>query len=271
MGQGQGRRRAEPEDEYWDQVVVGWEPSVAHRLWRAHSDAVNIALLRRWLGGGNRSVLKTDLFDEAVGAGLYPELAARAGEVVGVDVSAAAVHAASRRYPDLETLVGSVLALPFPDGRFDAIVSNSTLDHFATHAKLKVAVRELERVLAPGGRLIITLDNRANPIVALRTSSLSGLFRRLRAVPYFVGATYGPRGLSALLRESAFSVLAETSIMHCPPQVAAELTARLSDSSIADDEATSRHLSRALRFEMMERWPTRALTGHFAAAVALKT
>jgi hypothetical protein len=66
-------------------------------------------------------------------------------------------------------------------------------------------------------------------------------------------------------------VLAETSIMHCPPQVAAELTARLSDSSIADDEATSRHLSRALRFEMMERWPTRALTGHFAAAVALKT
>jgi hypothetical protein len=41
------------------------------RLWRAHSDAVNKALVARWRPVGQMdTLLKTDLFDEAVSDGL---------------------------------------------------------------------------------------------------------------------------------------------------------------------------------------------------------
>jgi SAM-dependent methyltransferase len=257
-----------PGGAYWDDVVEGWTPTLTHRLWRAHSDAVNGRLLQRWLRPGQGTLLKTDLFDEAVGRGLYPELAARAEAVVGVDVSPAAVRAASQRYPDLDAQVASVLALPFPDASLDAVVSNSTLDHFKSHALIRAAAVELARTIRPGGQLIITLDNRTNPVIALRTSILFGSLHRLGVVPYFVGATHGRRGLARLLDDTGFDLQGITSIMHCPPQLAACWTARRGTKRSAG--ANGRHLQRVLRFEAIEQLPTRYLTGHFVAALAVR-
>src|SRR4029434_1314077 len=59
----------------------------------------------------------------------------------------------------------------FADEAFDVIVSNSTLDHFGSWAELGASLHELHRVLKTRGLLIITLDNRANPIVALRNAA----------------------------------------------------------------------------------------------------
>jgi len=252
---------------YWDSVIASWEPTLAHRLWRAHSDAVNRRVLRGWLPSGTGTVLKTDLFDEAVGSGLVPELAERSAEVIGIDVSPVVVRAASERYPDLDARVASVLALPFADASFDAVVSNSTLDHFDSHSVIRSAVHELKRLIRPGGRLIITLDNRTNPIVALRTSILAGAFRRLGLVPYHVGATHGAWGLTRLLGESDWEAAETMSIMHCPPQLAAWWTARREAPDAAD---IGRYIRRVLRFEAMARWPTRHLTGHFVAALAIR-
>jgi ubiquinone/menaquinone biosynthesis C-methylase UbiE len=190
-----------------------------------------------------------------------------ADQVVGVDVSPAATKAAHTRYPRLEAHIGNVLALPFEDREFEVIVSNSTLDHFDSHAKLRAAVRELGRVLAMGGKLLITLDNRLNPIVAVRTSALFGALRRIGVVPYFLGVTYGPRGLSRVLHESGFELLEITSVMHCPPQIAAHLAARGERAASIDQAA---YTERVLRFEAMARWPTRHLTGHFVGALAVK-
>jgi SAM-dependent methyltransferase len=222
-------------------------------------------------------LLKTDLFDEAVACGLYPELAARSDGVVGIDVSPAVVSAALRRYPDLDAHVGSVSAMPFPDGSFDVVVSNSTLDHFDSHAKLHAAIAELARSIRPGGKLIITLDNRMNPVITARTSKmLFGTLHRLGVVPYFVGATCGYRGLSKLLRATGFIVEEITAVMHCPPQFAAwsaacrDTAARRDAAAHAGDSAELRHLRRVLRFEAMERWPTRHLTGHFVCALATR-
>ena len=259
-----------PEGAYWNRVVEAWEPTPLHRLWRAHSDAVNIELLSRWLPTARGTLLKTDLFDEAVGAGLYPALAARYDQIVGIDVSVAAIRAASARYPGLDARVGDVLALPFTDGSLDAVVSNSTLDHFASHAMLRAAVAELARAIRPDGRLIITLDNRANPVVALRTSMLFGALHRIGLVPYYVGATYGARGLARLLDSSGFEVVDTAAIMHCPPQLAAWLATRRDAAARAERQARCRYLRRVLRFEAMGRWPTRNLTSHFVGALAVR-
>jgi SAM-dependent methyltransferase len=256
-----------PSSEYWDQVVDLWAPTLLHRLWRAHNDAVNIRLVRRWLPSRSGTVLKTDLFDEAVGRGIYPELAARSAKVCGIDLSPTVVRCARSRYAQFDTRVASVLELPFDSATFDVVFSNSTLDHFDSHRMLRAAVVELARTIRPGGKLLITLDNRANPIIALRTSALFAPMHKLGLIPYFVGATHGPRRLAKLLRETGFEVRAVTAIMHCPPQLAAAVAARRCSRH---PKCESRHLSRVLRFEAMESWPTRALTGHFVAALAIK-
>ncbi|MGD0749219.1 MAG: class I SAM-dependent methyltransferase [Acidimicrobiales bacterium] len=250
--------------DYWDGIMEAWEPSPANQLWRAHSDAVNTGLIRRWLEPGRGVVVKTDLFDEAVGQGVFPELAERADRVVGVDVSPRVVRVALERFPGLCGVVAGVEALPFGDGTVDTVFSNSTLDHFASHAQLRLSAAELARVVRPGGRLLVTLDNRANPVVALRTQALSGLWRRLGLVPYFVGATYGVRGLVRLLEQVGFDVVRSAAVMHAPPQLLARRAARR--RAVAPDV----HLRSVLPFEVMADWPTARLTGHFAAALAVR-
>lgn len=257
-----------PRAQYWSDVFADWHGDATSKLWRAHSDAVNVALLDRWLPARDSGrVLKTDLFDEAVGEGLVPVLRTEGASLTGVDISARVVDAARARYADLETAIADVRSLPYPDGCFDAIVSNSTLDHFESVAELDSGIAELERVLAPGGTLCITLDNRQNPIVGLRTSQpVSRLLRRAGLVPYHLGVTRGRRGLERVLRENGLRVHETSAVMHAPPRIAAALAARLFGPRLA----LSSYLRWVLAFERLGRWPSRFVTGHFVAARATK-
>ena len=160
-----------------------------------------------------------------------------------------------------------VRSLPFADGSFDAVISNSTLDHF-THARdITAALEELHRVLTPRGRLVLTLDNAANPAIALRNALPFTWLARLGLVPYFVGTTLGPTMAAAVLERIGFRVIEVTAILHCPRVLAVPL-ARLADT------AGSRWAPRLLRalahFEHAERWPTRFRTGHFVAVLSEK-
>jgi SAM-dependent methyltransferase len=71
----------------------------------------------------------------------YPFFAERASEYVGVDV---VPHPAA-------DLVGPVEALPVDDGSFDIVLCTQVLEHCDDPAQ---AVRELRRVVAPGGRVL---------------------------------------------------------------------------------------------------------------------
>jgi SAM-dependent methyltransferase len=238
-------------------VVETWRPSTRSTLLRAYSDHVNRDLIAAWLPAHVGRVLKTDVFDEAVADGLYPFLRKRADEVVGIDVSEGAV-AAARRYPDFHAECADVRDLDFADDSFDAVISNSTLDHLETIDVIRAALRELARVLAPGGVLVVSLDNPVNPLVAARNVLPFGALNRLGLVPYTIGATCGPRRLRRLLEEAGLVVDELTAIMHVP-RVLAGLSRR------------TRPLPRSLiAAERLARAPTRYLTGQFVAARALK-
>jgi SAM-dependent methyltransferase len=234
----------------WDAVLASWRETRGAALLRAYSDAANRRLLERWLPARAGRVLKTDVFDEAVAKGLAPFLAGRAEALVAVDASPATIEAARRRHPGLDARVADVRSLPFEDGSFDVVVSTSTLDHFSARAGIDTALRELRRVLAPGGLAVVTLDNPWNPLVALRNALPA---RPHALVPYYVGATLGPRGLRAALAAAGFAVEELAAVMHAP-------------------RLAARALRPPLRFllaaERLERWPTRFLTGQFVAARA---
>jgi SAM-dependent methyltransferase len=238
---------------YWEGLAASWSPTRRSAALRAYSDQVNRALLDRWLPSSAGVVLKTDLFDEAVGEGLVSVLAARADRVVGIDVSPSFVAEARRRNPTLDGQVADVRELPFETATFDVVVSNSTLDHFETLADLDMSLRELARVLRPEGTLLLTLDNAANPSVWLRNHLPRRLLERLRLVPYPVGVTVGPRGIRKALARAGLLVEETTTVMHVPRVLV---------------RAAGWRSPRLLAFERAGAAPTRALTGQFVAARA---
>ncbi|MBI5397558.1 MAG: methyltransferase domain-containing protein [Verrucomicrobia bacterium] len=254
---------------YWNAAAASLLHTQAQWLWRAHSDAVNATVLERWLDGETAgSLLKTDSFDEALGRGLFSLLAKKARRVAVVDVAFPFLEAAQDRCPGLLAVGGDVRRLPFSDGAFVVVVSNSTLDHFGALQDLAASLRETHRVLRQGGRLLLTMDNPANPLVALRNALPFGLLHWLGLVPYYVGATCGPRRLKRLLGEAGFEVLESVALMHCP-RVAAVAMARVVQRR-ASAEGHARFLRALMWFERLSKWPTRFLTGHFVGVNARK-
>jgi SAM-dependent methyltransferase len=255
--------------QYWREVGEQWATSNRDGLWRKHCDDVNARLVTRWLPTTSVStLLKTDLFDEALSAGMHEWMRDRAHLVVGMDLAQPIAQQAIARCPGLRVLRADARALPFVDGAFDVVVSLSTLDHFHRPEDLAASLRQLGRVVRQGGLLLLTLDNPANPIVALRNALPFRLLNRLGLVPYFVGATAGPARLAELLAAAGFSVVETTTTMHCPRWLAvpgSRLVGRLAGAS-----GQAAWLGFLGAMEGLAALPTRWRTGHFLAVLARK-
>jgi ubiquinone/menaquinone biosynthesis C-methylase UbiE len=108
----------------------------------------------RWLDAGcGWRLLGKDL--EA----LEHQLVSHARIVVGVDVEFAHL----RKHLDISRRTcASLIALPFPDASFDLITCNMVVEHLPDPLPV---FRELARVLAPGGRVMIHTPNTRNYLV----------------------------------------------------------------------------------------------------------
>jgi SAM-dependent methyltransferase len=248
----------------WEGFPETYQTQGLQKLWRAHSDAVNNALVARWRPVEKMdTLLKTDLFDEAVSDGLSPLLNSLARKVFYIDSSLEVHDMAKHRYSCLPTIGADVRHLPFYNGTFDGIVSNSTLDHFESLDDLSVSLEELYRVLRPGGQFILTLDNPTNPIILLRNRLPFRLLYWMKIIPYYVGVTLGPYRLQHLLKEVGFKVLEVEAIMHCPRVLAVAMARWVEKhTSLRTQRAFLRLL---MVFEGLSRLPTRFLTGYFIA------
>jgi SAM-dependent methyltransferase len=252
---------------YWDQVLTRVERS-GHYLDRFLGEMkrqAHLALVRRWGGlPASGRILKTDLFEEATGHDAFlADLAGRGAPAVGIDLSPAVVSRARARQGDAHRyVVSDVRRLPFAPGSFSLIVSPSTLDHFADPGDLGRALRELVRVLAPGGRLIVTLDNRQNvfdPILRLVT--------RLGMTPYRLGRSYSIAELTAELERAGVRVDGTTAILH-NPRLLAVAGVRLTRGLGWLGRLVQRGLQGAQRLEGT-RWQYR--TGSFVAASGVRS
>jgi SAM-dependent methyltransferase len=80
-------------------------------------------------------------------------LAGRPRRLVGLDYELPALKA----HPSIHDRVcGSILTLPFGDGSFDLITANMVFEHLESPER---ALREIHRVLRPGGRVIFHTPN----------------------------------------------------------------------------------------------------------------
>ena len=108
---------------------------------------------RRWRRLTARAVVRPDdrVLDACCGTGDLALAAEEAGgRVTGLDFSERMLERARRKSSSVEWVRGDVTALPFADGAFDAATVGFGVRNVPD---LEVALRELARVLRPGGRL----------------------------------------------------------------------------------------------------------------------
>jgi demethylmenaquinone methyltransferase/2-methoxy-6-polyprenyl-1,4-benzoquinol methylase len=122
-------------------------------VYDAMNRAMTLGLDRRWRRLTAEAVVRRGekILDACCGTGDLA-LADRAagGEVVGVDFSEAMLARARRKAPEMEWVQADAAALPFPDESFDAVTVGFGIRNLAD---LEGGLRELARVLKPGGRL----------------------------------------------------------------------------------------------------------------------
>jgi len=143
------------------------------------------------------------VLDVACGTGVLARAAAERGaETTGLDVNAGMLAVARRHAPRVGWREGHAEALPFADASFDAVLCQFGLMFFDDRA---MALREMRRVLRPGGRLAVAVWGRLEetPGYAAMARLLRELFGAEVAgslsAPYSLG---DPDALSALLEEA---------------------------------------------------------------------
>jgi demethylmenaquinone methyltransferase/2-methoxy-6-polyprenyl-1,4-benzoquinol methylase len=124
-------------------------------VYDAMNRTMTAGLDRRWRRITAETVVRPgdDVLDACCGTGDLAIAAARVGgHVTGLDFSERMLERARRKAPELEWIRGDVLAMPFPDGGFDAATVGFGVRNVND---LEAALVELGRVLRPRGRLAV--------------------------------------------------------------------------------------------------------------------
>jgi demethylmenaquinone methyltransferase / 2-methoxy-6-polyprenyl-1,4-benzoquinol methylase len=136
----------------------------------------------------------------------------RGADVVGLDFSERMLERAARKEPQIEWVHGDVLALPFEDASFDAVTVGFGVRNVED---LEAGVRELRRVLRPGGRLgileITTPRGRLAPFYRVWFDRVVPALGKVLPggaaysyLPASVRRFPGPDDLAALLEQTGF-------------------------------------------------------------------
>jgi SAM-dependent methyltransferase len=122
-----------------------------------------------------------------IGAGLGEHLSVEPSfarsSYVAVELRPEMADAIRSRHPGVEVVTGDCQArLPFPDGSFDRALAIHVLEHLPD---LPAALREIHRLLRPGGRLVVVLPCEGGLAYALaRRISAQRIFEKRYGMSY---------------------------------------------------------------------------------------
>lgn len=159
----------------------------------------------------------SSILDAGCGDGRYlaalPNLGPIPARIVGVDIAESilqtAAAATARAGVHAELVRANLERLPFADAEFDLVLCFQAIEHLLDP---DAGIQELARVLAPGGVLVLTTDNRRNLITKTlnaprwRALALAGK-RRARVQIQFPHRDFTKRDLSRRMRASGLEVV----------------------------------------------------------------
>ena len=184
-------------------------------VYDAMNRVMTAGLDRRWRRLTAEAVVSPgdEVLDACCGTGDLALAAEQVGgRVTGLDFSERMLERARRKSASVRWVRGDVLALPFEDGGFDAVTVGFGIRNVAD---LEAGLRELARVLRPGGRLgcleITRPRGLLRPFFRLWFDGLVPLAGRV--LPGGAAYTYlpasvrrfpGPEDLADLMRRAGF-------------------------------------------------------------------
>ncbi|MBT3336760.1 MAG: class I SAM-dependent methyltransferase [Anaerolineae bacterium] len=134
-----------------DKAALRGEPSY---VWRAGQER-RLQMIVDAAGERIRGII----LENGCGVGMYVEhLAPFNGIITGLEYDFERAADAGSRSPRIMNAAGE--QLPFPSNSFDLILSHEVIEHVQNDA---AAIREMVRVLKPGGRATIFVPNRGYP------------------------------------------------------------------------------------------------------------
>lgn len=123
------------------------------------------------------------ILDIAAGTGTSSEVLSRSGaHVAAADFSQGMLEVGRRRHPQIDFVHADAMDLPFGDDEFDAVTISFGLRNIVDP---KRALREMARVLKPGGRLVVC--EFSTPPLALVRAGYTAYMKYL--MPVVVGAS----------------------------------------------------------------------------------
>ena len=110
------------------------------------------------------------ILDIACGTGEWLVCLDEAGHTVaGIDISARAIEICKKTFPEASFHCQDAQQIPYPDAVFDTVTCLGSLEHFPDKAQ---AVKEMHRVVKPGGQVLILVPN--SEFVGLKLGLFSG-------------------------------------------------------------------------------------------------
>lgn len=107
---------------------------------------------------------KGRLLDVGCGPGVMTEWLVDNGfEFFGIDISKEMITRCEKKFGHIRSVhfsVGRIEGLEFPDSFFDIVICMGVVEYLEDDS---ATIREMSRVLKPGGNLIVTLPNRLSP------------------------------------------------------------------------------------------------------------
>lgn len=251
--------------ERWDGVARSW-PDLYHAQSTQYYRRREIALVRRYLGDPRgKAVLKLDLWNEAVNTRLLQWIEDQGARVYGMDVSAITTGRARQNFcAEARTghfVQGDIRSLPFAAGAFDFVYTMGTIEHVLEY---ELAVREISRVLRPGGVAVIGVPHKWD--VFLRPL-LVRLLERFDRYPYSPERAFSAAELRDLVARNGLTVENRTGLLFVPGIV------RLADLFLHVRRLPAARLTAAMTrpFEYAEhRWEWARRLGYLVAVVARK-
>jgi SAM-dependent methyltransferase len=184
--------------------------------WAAYGEQIGLPLQGAALDAAHVTA-GTRLLDAGCGAGLLALLAhLRGAQVTAFDAAPMLLTVVRSRVPSADVREGDLDALPFASDSFDAVTAVNSIFYAVDIA---AAMRELARVVRPGGRVVITAWGPPE-----RCEVLTDLFSKVAPLmpppppgtaPAHPGALSQPGELAAVLTRAGLRVVDEGEVA-CP-------------------------------------------------------
>ncbi len=185
-------------------------------VYDAMNRTMTAGLDRRWRRLTAEAVVNSGhrVLDACCGTGDLAIAAREAGgDVTGLDFSERMLERARRKAPEIDWVGGDLLALPFPDGSFDAATVGFGVRNVED---IERALVELRRILRPDGRLgILEITRPRGPLALFYRLWFDGVVPLIgKLLPGGSAYTYlpasvrrfpGPDELAALMRAAGFA------------------------------------------------------------------